>query len=221
MGLVIKVVAMLILKLWVLYKCELWNKVFKWCLDSINQNYSSFNEYFTKDLSDDAVSFPSLGKDAKLVVPTPTKSGNWINNNKERFDYKNISQFTKNAPLKKQYNFWQEVANELEKSLDNSENTPKWLSTHGLGIHYLHVRIDSRPKYYSWSEYSNWPVEELKKDRWQGKDNNLKGDGRYLRDWGNSILFGFLSAIFLIGIVLIKKKIRLIFKNRSKNNFPY
>jgi len=40
---------------------------------------------------------------------------------------------------------------ELEKNVD----TPRWLNTHGLGVHYLHVRIDEKPKYYSdYPEYA-------------------------------------------------------------------
>jgi len=29
------------------------------------------------------------------------------------------------------------------------------LSTHGLGVPYLHVRIDNRPKYYSYKDYKD------------------------------------------------------------------
>jgi hypothetical protein len=30
---------------------------------------------------------------------------------------------------------------------------PLWLSTSGLGVAWLHVRLDSRPKYYSYAPY--------------------------------------------------------------------
>jgi hypothetical protein len=32
-------------------------------------------------------------------------------------------------------------------------STPIWLSTAGDGIAWLHVRLDSRPKYYSYGPY--------------------------------------------------------------------
>lgn len=29
-----------------------------------------------------------------------------------------------------------------------------WLSTSGLGVYWLHFRIDARPKYYQYSEFA-------------------------------------------------------------------
>ena len=29
----------------------------------------------------------------------------------------------------------------------------KWLSTAGMGVYWLHVRVDSRPKYYRYQGY--------------------------------------------------------------------
>jgi len=39
---------------------------------------------------------------------------------------------------------------ELEK-----DDSSRWLSTDGRGVHYLHVRIDKTPKYYKHEEYRN------------------------------------------------------------------
>ncbi|KAF0497381.1 toll/interleukin-1 receptor domain-containing protein [Gigaspora margarita] len=110
-------------------------------LSYIKQDYSSFKKKITKCLNKDVCSFANLGKDATLIVPMPCHN----------LDYKNLSNFTMNAPKEQQINFWQEVANKLTESLEIS--TPKWLSTNGLGVHYLHIRIDNNPKYYSWNEY--------------------------------------------------------------------
>ena len=41
----------------------------------------------------------------------------------------------------------------MEENLTNAGGATRWLSTSGLGISYLHVRIDKRPKYYSHQEY--------------------------------------------------------------------
>ncbi|CAG8680286.1 22478_t:CDS:2 [Dentiscutata erythropus] len=122
-------------------------------LSYINQDYSSFKEKFTEYLNNDVCSFANLGKDATLIVPIPCND----------LDYKNLSTFTKNAPKEQQIKFWQEVANKLTESLEIS--TPKWLSTNGLGVHYLHIRIDNYPKYYSWNEYYEEKTHSLyKKD---------------------------------------------------------
>ncbi|CAG8627655.1 11294_t:CDS:1 [Racocetra persica] len=110
-------------------------------LSYIEQDYSSFKNKITECQNKDVCSFINLGKDATLIVPMPCHD----------LDYKNLSNFTKNAPKKQQIKFWQEVATKLTESLDIG--TPIWLSTNGLGVHYLHIRIDNNPKYYSWNEY--------------------------------------------------------------------
>jgi hypothetical protein len=38
--------------------------------------------------------------------------------------------------------------------LDQISDTPIWLSTAGLGVIWLHLRLDSRPKYYSYRTYA-------------------------------------------------------------------
>ena len=122
---------------------------------------------FAKHLADIAIagtwvgSFPNKGKDAVLIIPSAKKDYK-----KNIIDYKNISQFTKNASQEQKQKFWQEVANRLSRELEKNE-APKWLSTHGLGVPYLHVRIDNRPKYYHFEEY------KTKKNQ---QENNAKND---------------------------------------------
>ena len=41
----------------------------------------------------------------------------------------------------------------MEENLINANGATRWLSTSGLAVHYLHVRIDKRPKYYNHQEY--------------------------------------------------------------------
>lgn len=123
-------------------------------LDKTTQDYSSFAEHLAKldAYGDSFVSFANKNRDAVLVIPA-LMTRKWESGGKtEMFDYKNISQFTKNAPLKEQQKFWQAVASKLSQELEKSK-APKWLSTHGTGVPYLHVRIDSVPKYYHFEEY--------------------------------------------------------------------
>lgn len=133
------------------------NKKFEFVVTKTKElnNITQDSRPFAKQLADIAIagvhtgSFPNKGKDAILIIPGAKKD-----NDKDIIDYKNISQFTKNAPHEQQQKFWQEVANVLSGELEKNE-APKWLSTHGLGVHYLHVRIDNQPKYYSWDGYIN------------------------------------------------------------------
>ena len=119
-------------------------------LNDMKQNYSSFNEYL-KDTSKEVHSFSSPNKDGILVIPG-LKIAN--DNDKTQIDYKNISQFTENAPAEKQQMLWKEVVEKLSEQLEEN-NEPRWLSTHGLGhgTNYLHVRIYDNPKYYHVEEY--------------------------------------------------------------------
>ncbi|MEG7978505.1 MAG: hypothetical protein NY202_00880 [Mollicutes bacterium UO1] len=69
-------------------------------------------------------------------------------------DYKNISQFTKNAPDEQQQALWKEVADKLAEELEKNVDAPRWLNSEGIGVKYLHVRIDKTNRFYSnYKEY--------------------------------------------------------------------
>ncbi|CAG8677051.1 13080_t:CDS:1, partial [Cetraspora pellucida] len=112
--------------------------------------YSSFNDKLTVCHDNYVCSFSNLGKDATLIVPMPYHD----------LDYKHLSNFTKNAPKEQQIKFWQEVANKLSEILEIGTTRPRWLSTHGLGVPYLHVRIDDKPKYYSYLPFKKFSLEK-------------------------------------------------------------
>lgn len=111
-------------------------------LDNIKQDYSSFQEHIGKSTKT-KIAFTSRSGET-LIIPQPD----------EKKDYKNLASFIQNASLKQQSEFWREVARQLEANL--ADDKPRWLSTHGLGVSYLHVRIDKKPTYYSWDEYKNF-----------------------------------------------------------------
>ncbi len=108
-------------------------------LPGIIANSNSFKDYFGADEA--VVSFPNLSGDALLVVPTQLS---------DESNYNHLATFVRNAPHTQVVNFWQKVAVEYEKLIGVET---KWLSTAGLGVYWLHVRIDSRPKYYRHGAY--------------------------------------------------------------------
>lgn len=113
-------------------------------LSKVAPNPKPFQPRFTKD---NVTVFPSLGKDALLVVPNPLSD---IPND----SYTHIASFTKKAPLQQQHQLWIEVAVRMREVLaQKSTDSPIWLSTSGLGVYWLHVRLDDRPKYYNHQEY--------------------------------------------------------------------
>ena len=98
----------------------------------------AFNEYFT---TDDVVAFPNLRRDATLVVPCPVADSQC---------YGHIAAFVRNAPDHQIHSLWQAVALAMQKRLSDRA---VWLSTAGMGVPWLHVRLDDRPKYYGYAQY--------------------------------------------------------------------
>jgi len=112
-------------------------------LNNITQNYSEFQEYIDMNFDCKVASFLSLNKNATLIIPIP----------KQQVNYKNLKEFVANASLEQWEELWQKVGEKMEESLLNAGDAPRWLSTSGLNVHYLHVRINNSPKHYSHEEY--------------------------------------------------------------------
>jgi hypothetical protein len=100
------------------------------------QNKKDFQEHIKKSHNKYVVSFPNLSKDTMLVVPMPIPGKN----------YATLKDFIDNAPQIQQEEFWKKVATVAKNFM--AEKGKIWISVHGLGVHYTHVRISSSPKYY-------------------------------------------------------------------------
>jgi hypothetical protein len=91
------------------------------------------------------VDFPNLGGDAHLIVPCPQAPA---------AQFAHLAIFSRSASLAQQHQFWQWVGTAVANHV---EERPLWVSTSGLGVYWLHVRLDSRPKYYTFRPYREWP----------------------------------------------------------------
>jgi hypothetical protein len=100
------------------------------------QNKKEFQEYITNSKNEYVTSFPNLSKDTMLVIPMPVHGKN----------YATLKDFIDNAPETQQKEFWKKVAEVAKKFMN--EKGKVWISVHGLGVPYTHVRISSSPKYY-------------------------------------------------------------------------
>jgi hypothetical protein len=78
----------------------------------------------------------NLSGDTVLVVPMPKKNKN----------FSNLKEFIDNATLAQQKALWKRVVTVARKLMKNNKYV--WISTHGLGVPYLHVRVSTIPKYY-------------------------------------------------------------------------
>lgn len=99
------------------------------------QDYSAFQEYIKKTQNKYVVAFPSLSQGTILVVPIPRPGKNYVT----------LKDFIDNAPLTQQKEFWKKVSEVARQYMKLGD---VWISVHGLGVPYTHVRIDSTPKYY-------------------------------------------------------------------------
>jgi hypothetical protein len=114
-------------------------------LARVNSNVSSFQEYFqSAALNKQVITFPNLSKDALLVVPCPVS---------ENSAYTHIAAFSRVAPQSQQNEIWQTLAEVLQHYLNEQ---PIWVSTSGLGVYWLHIRLDSYPKYYNFEPYKSY-----------------------------------------------------------------
>lgn len=118
------------------YECSLVNSN---TLAGVSPNLRAFGSYFTGEKQ--VVSFPNLGGDATLIAPCPVANPDV---------YTHIGKFVREAPEDQISEFWKATAGKMMRHL---RDEPKWLSTSGLGVYWLHARIDSTPKYYQTEEY--------------------------------------------------------------------
>jgi hypothetical protein len=100
------------------------------------QNKKDFEEHIKKSQNKYVTSFPNLSKDTMLVVPMPIRGKN----------YATLRDFIDNSDEIQQQEFWKHVAKVAKKFMN--EKGKIWISVHGLGVNYTHVRISSSPKYY-------------------------------------------------------------------------
>jgi len=109
-----------------------------------NASPRSFTEHFSKCQGAFACSFLNLGGDAKLVAPNP-------GNEDDAVTYSHLAAFVRTAPVAQIDELWKLVAMEYVKSIHSDHAV--WLSTDGTGVPWLHVRLDSIPKYYSYGPF--------------------------------------------------------------------
>jgi hypothetical protein len=102
-----------------------------------------FQEHFgSSDVNSGVAVFPNLGRDAVLVAPCPVEPPR---------DYAHLAGFSRQAPREQQHALWRRVGEAAEKWLVGED--PVWISTSGLEVFWLHVRLDRYPKYYNHAPY--------------------------------------------------------------------
>lgn len=93
--------------------------------------------------SQTVISFANLRGDSTLVVPVPES---------DTSDFRHLAAFSRTAPVEQQRVLWRTVGQQAANSIGGQ---PVWMSTAGGGVSWLHVRFDSRPKYYQHRPYKS------------------------------------------------------------------
>ncbi len=111
-------------------------------LEKRRLNTTAFADFFhTEEL---VVDFDNLGKNARLIVPSPLG---------DIADNKHLGKFIRaNKPAQQQLLF-QRIGELMLERVNKQKEI--WLNTAGNGVIWLHIRLDSRPKYYKTQAYRN------------------------------------------------------------------
>ncbi|MGI9168782.1 MAG: DUF6940 family protein [Caulobacteraceae bacterium] len=88
--------------------------------------------------------FANLSGDATLIAPRPLGRSD---------AYGHLAAFVRGAPATQQHALLALTASEARRVLSDA---PLWISTSGLGVFWLHIRLDSEPKYYAHAPYRSW-----------------------------------------------------------------
>lgn len=113
-------------------------------LENLRPDPAPFASHFSPSPKETVHTFPNLGGDADLVVPAPI-------GNPE--DYTHLAKFLRKAPRDQVDTFWCSAGHAMDKRISGM---PVWMSTAGMGVSWLHLRLDSRPKYYRHLPYKTY-----------------------------------------------------------------
>ena len=102
----------------------------------------SFANHFRGAGDQPVIGFSNLGGDAYLVVPSPMGPAT---------GYGHLADFVRTASDEQNHALWRMVGAAVRERISERR---MWLSTAGGGVAWLHVRLDSSPKYYGFRPYA-------------------------------------------------------------------
>lgn len=110
-------------------------------LVGLRPDAEAFAEHFDDEA--DVATFSNLGGDAQLVVPAP----------RAPIDvYPHLVAFVRGAPPAQVDATWVALGHAIARWRAAGEH-PLYVSTSGLGVSWVHLRLDRRPKYFTHAPY--------------------------------------------------------------------
>lgn len=115
-------------------------------------NPKAFAEHFDNDCRKSAATtsacvFSSLGQDATLIAPKPPPE---INTDLVPFSH--LADFCRKADPALVTATWKLAIQTYVQQVERQKRL-LWFSTSGLGVSWLHLRVDQRPKYYTYRPF--------------------------------------------------------------------
>jgi len=108
-------------------------------LARVHADPSAFAEHLTAGV--EVVRFANLSGDSHLIALPPLGPPDV---------YGHLASVCRGAPRAQQRALWRAVGEAVRERLGEA---PLWLSTSGLGVPWMHIRLDPAPKYYSHRPY--------------------------------------------------------------------
>lgn len=111
-------------------------------LARVKADSTAFKDAFAR-ADESVIRTANIGGDAELIIPR----------DEGRADYAHLATFLRTASKDQLRAVWRAVGDAVASRLAATPERPIWLSTSGLGVSWLHVRLDTKPKYYSYAPY--------------------------------------------------------------------
>ena len=124
-------------------------------LVSVNPDGSAFALHHKAAAPCDVATFGNLGGDAILVSPCPPSTrdaAGTLVGSMHSPSHGHLAAFVRYADASQREAFWRAVGEAAWQAARRS--SPTWISTEGSGVPWLHVRLDSRPKYFHHHAYT-------------------------------------------------------------------
>jgi hypothetical protein len=124
--------------------------------DAFGEHFESSSSSSSCGRMTSVCAFPNLGGDATLVSPVP------LGDASNDVTYSHLARFVGGAPEGQILEFWNVASSTYLDVLRRKDTEDEgrddgvsgtWLSTNGMGVAWLHLRIDDRPKYYSYAPF--------------------------------------------------------------------
>lgn len=109
-------------------------------------SHAAFDEHLSATTAK-VIQFSNIGGDAVLVVPRPSDTVN-------RKVFGHLATFLRNASEDLRSGLWQKVSQAVHDTLKDAPRSLILINTDGRGVPWLHVRLDSTPKYIKYLPYT-------------------------------------------------------------------